>query len=104
MTTRSIVNEIVSNNFSVLDSILSSNLQKKANDSGWPEEIAKSLYVENGEIQYPEEYTKQIEDLEYGTPSSAPSPFLRTHKENKTYNEIYENIIIELLFESGVVF
>jgi hypothetical protein len=67
------------------------------------------LYIDfidgTGEVEYPEEYAKEIEDLEYGTPGQPPKPFLRLFKEHtKAYNEFYENTLTEIFFDSGVIF
>lgn len=100
---------IIDKNFSAVQNDLSQKLQKYASDAGWPQNIVNVLYIDfingTGEVEYPEEYTKQIEDLEYGTPDQPPKPFLRLFKEHtKSYNEFYENTLTELFFDSGVIF
>jgi hypothetical protein len=100
---------IIDKNFSAVQNDLNQKLQKYASDAGWPENIVNELYIDfingTGEVEYPEEYAKQIEDLEYGTPGQPPKPFLRVFKEHiKSYNEFYENTLTEIFFDSGVVF
>jgi len=103
-----IFNEVVERNFTAVQDLLNQSLREKARQSGWPEKVANSLYIDfingTGSIQYPAEYAKEVEDLEYGTPDSAPTPFIRLFKEeNDIYNEFFENMMMELVFESGAV-
>jgi len=56
-------------------------LQQLAIAAGWPADVAFSLSVKpkDGElhVSYPEELDEQINNLEYGTPSSAPASVIR---------------------------
>ena len=100
---------IIDKNFSAVQNDLSQKLQKNASEAGWPQHIVNALYIDfmngTGEVEYPKEYAKEIEDLEYGTPGQPPKPFLRLFKEHtKSYNEFYENTLTEIFFDSGVIF
>lgn len=79
-------------------------LKKKALESGWPAHLATSLQLDTfGEINYPEEYRKEIEDLEYGTTETPPISVIRLFKEESHYKENLENMMVESLFEAGVL-
>jgi hypothetical protein len=100
---------IIDKNFSAVQNDLSQKLQKNASEAGWPQHIVNALYIDfmngTGEVEYPKEYAKEIEDLEYGTPGQPPKPFLRLFKKHtESYNEFFENTMMEILFDSGVIF
>lgn len=100
---------IIDKNFSAVQNDLSQKLQKHASEAGWPQNIVNALYIDfmngTGEVEYPKEYAKEIEDLEYGTPGQPPKPFLRLFKKHtESYNEFFENTMMEILFDSGVIF
>lgn len=62
-------------------SFLSKNLRRHAASSGWPTHVAASLSVQHKGGQYtttyPEHLSEEVLDLEYGTPSTTPSPAIR---------------------------
>ena len=79
-------------------------LRKKAIESGWPVHLSTSLQLDtSGEVTYPEEYKKEIENLEYGTTENPPISVIRLFKEESHYQEHLENMMIESLFETGVL-
>lgn len=51
-------------------------------EQGWPMAIATSVSVRNDGgnyiVYYPSNYSKRINDLEYGTESTNPNPAIRT--------------------------
>jgi hypothetical protein len=73
----------------ITDSTLSSMLDRltnylklKARNAGWPYSAWSVLSVTADEtgymyIDYPQDYSKQIEDLEFGDQSNPPNPVLR---------------------------
>lgn len=62
---------------------LTAELRRSAVQQGWPGRVARALTVEydpgTGDfaVRYPPEAAREVEDLEYGDQSSAPSPVLR---------------------------
>jgi hypothetical protein len=75
-------------------------LQEHARGHGWPSHLVSALRVEhdNGSLQinYPDHLAGEIEDLEYGTPSTGPHAVLRTfnnrmdqHADLNTHLESY---------------
>ncbi len=60
---------------------LTPELRQLALNAGWPADIALQIDVEFFEgalyLDYPEEISGKIEDLEYGTPNSAPNAVIR---------------------------
>lgn len=78
-----------------LTSVLTDALQKKAIDSGWPEEAAKAVsFDEDLEIQISSEYKEVVDLLEYGTETMTPQPVLRKFK-----SEIKDRIMPTLVEE-----
>lgn len=80
-----------------LQPILQSNLRKRAEDSGWPENIISSLSVDfDGErllVKYPSSLSNEIDDLEYGKPYGLPNPVIRPFKYRS------EDVIQEVLLK-----
>ena len=64
-----------------INSELTELLKLDAKNAGWPNNIVKQLKisVENLKVvvYYPEMYTQQIDDLEYGNGQDSPQPVFR---------------------------
>jgi hypothetical protein len=64
-----------------LNKALTTELRSDALAAGWPRELVKSLEVSINKlsimIDYDERYAVKIEDLEYGTEDTNPSPVFR---------------------------
>ena len=79
---------------------LTLSLRDTAAQAGWPAEIIiqMSVIAVDGDlrIDYPEALAAQIEDLEYGTPNTSPSPVLRPF-EARFEREIAEHMSSEYL-------
>lgn len=60
--------------------LLSAHLRSQARASGWPEHIVRHMrvsYAGDFKIGAHPEHMKEIENLEYGTPSTQPTAALR---------------------------
>lgn len=88
---------------------LTQKLQEAAIAAKWPVGVAKSLSITfNGTViscSYPDEFAKDIEDLEYGTPSQGPSPVLRTFtdKHNDQIVSSLADWAVDDLYEAGAL-
>jgi len=79
---------------------LTSQLREMAYRAEWPSDIIVQLSVkaegENLYISYPDSLNTQIENLEYGTPDTAPTavirPFMARYAENLE-TEVSESIV-----------
>ena len=85
---------------------LSAELQQYARSAGWPEKICTQLRIrqEDGEYiaSFPTNITNQVNDLEYGTQDSAPSPVIRTFLTTQIKTHHFERGISDSLKEAGV--
>jgi hypothetical protein len=74
--------------------------------AGWPSNIVFQISVEFFEgalyIDYPEELKEEVEDLEYGTPKSAPNavirPFMARYEDNigDIFSSAFEGVTADL--------
>jgi len=92
-----------------INNTLTSLLKAQAIDAGWPRKYASALQVsiQGSEITiaYPEEFSEQIENLEYGSMDVTPIPVFRTFLEKQKaviYNSV-ENSSINLLVDSEII-
>ena len=60
---------------------LTPKFHEMAFSAGWPADVVIQTSVEEADgqiyVEYPDVIKAQVEDLEYGTPTSAPSPVIR---------------------------
>jgi hypothetical protein len=60
---------------------LTSQLRRKAYESGWPTDASRHLKVVSTDskyrVSYPQKHAAAIEDAEYGTESTPPNPVVR---------------------------
>jgi hypothetical protein len=90
--------------------ILNQRLKAFASAAGWPSEIVKVMSVEFGEgdifINYPEELSDEIDDLEYGKPFALPNPVIRPFVERNRYvvTDVLASVTVEDLLQLEEVF
>lgn len=76
---------------------LTAQLRRTAYEYGWPTHAARSLTVvprgKHFGVEYPDHHATTIENLEYGTQDTPPSPvlrkFLHTLKDSGLHREIH---------------
>jgi hypothetical protein len=92
-----------------IDKTLTELLKVDAKNAGWPNNIIKQLKVSVKDLKitvhYPESYTTQIEDLEYGNGSDSPQPVFRKFIA-KNMNLITKDLAdssLDYLFEKGAL-
>lgn len=84
-------------------------LRKDAVAAGWPAKCVNKLTVvvtsDGITIEYPEDLAEEIEDLEYGTYTTSPSPVMRSFIERHTEELGTElaNSTIEYLLATDVI-
>ena len=85
---------------------LSAELQQYARAAGWPENICTQLRIrqEDGEYiaSFASSIADQVNDLEYGTQTTPPSPVIRTFLTTQISTHHFERGISDSLRESGV--
>jgi hypothetical protein len=92
-----------------IDKNLTELLKVDAKTAGWPNNIIRQLKVSVKDLKivvyYPESYTTQIDDLEYGNGTDSPRPIFRRFV-TKNMNFIggdLANSSLDYLFEQGVL-
>ena len=85
---------------------LTPELKNTALMSGWPPYIVEQLTVKESDgelyVDYPQELSSQIEDLEYGTQTATPNavlrPFMYLHNSNTQdiYESAFEDVAVNL--------
>jgi len=84
-------------------------LRKDAIAAGWPAKYVNSLKVvittTGMSIEYSDDYAEEIEDLEYGTQTSSPSPVMRTFIDRHTeeLGEVFADSTIDFLVATDVI-
>jgi hypothetical protein len=84
-------------------------MRKDAVSAGWPVALTKQLRVvitnTSMDVEYPEDLSSRIEDLEYGDGITPPSPVFRKFaKTNKTRIEnVLVDTSIDYLFDEGIL-
>jgi hypothetical protein len=84
-------------------------LQDTALSAGWPPYIIAEMSVreDNGDlyVHYPDNLSAQIEDLEYGTPTSAPNSVIRTFlsRYNKEEEAFTDATFVDALVAMGAL-
>jgi hypothetical protein len=84
-------------------------LKVDAKTAGWPNNIIRQLKVAVKDLKivvyYPESYTTQIDDLEYGNGADSPRPIFRRFV-TKNMNFIGKDLAdssLNYLFEEGIL-
>ena len=95
--------------FTGINKDLTRLLQIDAENAGWPKNISKQLKVSIKDLQivvdYPEKYTQQIDDLEYGNGTDSPMPIFRRFV-TKNMNFITKDLAgssLDFLAEEGII-
>jgi hypothetical protein len=103
------IREYAVSNLSQIAADLTPRLVKAAKSLGWPKKYAAVLTVTADgtqlTIEYPEEYAKAIEDLEYGTEGISPLPVFRKFLDSNQ-NYITSHLVdssLDYLFNEGVL-
>jgi hypothetical protein len=95
--------------FTGINKDLTRLLQVDAENAGWPKNISKQLKVSIKDLQivvtYPDKYTQQIDDLEYGNGTESPMPIFRRFV-TKNMNFIAKDLAgssLDYLVEGGII-
>jgi hypothetical protein len=103
------INDVLSSSLKKLTKTLTADIRKDALIAGWPVALADSLSVKiernSLSVEYPEDFSQKIEDLEYGDGMSTPRPVLRRFASKhklKLKNDITE-ASADWLFEEGIL-
>lgn len=85
---------------------LTPEFRQLALNAGWPAGVVLQMTVEAFEgalyVDYPEELKDEVEDLEYGTPKSAPNavirPFMARYEDNigDIFSSAFESVAVDL--------
>lgn len=92
-----------------IDKNLTELLKVTAKKTGWPDNIIKQLKVSFKDLKiavhYPESYTTQIDDLEYGNGTDSPQPIFRTFvsKNMNLISKDLANSSLDYLFEQEIL-
>jgi hypothetical protein len=92
-----------------IDKSLTDLLKVSAKNAGWPNNVVKQLKVSFKDLKitvyYPETYTQQIDDLEYGNGTDSPQPVFRQFvaKNMDLITKDLSNSSLDYLFEQGVL-
>lgn len=84
-------------------------LKVDAKNAGWPSNIVKQLKVSVKDLKivvhYPESYTQQIDDLEYGNGTGSPRPIFRRFvtKNMNFISKDLANSSLDYLFEQEIL-
>jgi hypothetical protein len=80
--------------------------QEKALEAGWPPYLVNQMSIQekDGElyVDYPEAITVQVEDLEYGTQTSAPNSVIRTFLDKAHTTNFSDLVYAEAMSSMGV--
>jgi hypothetical protein len=95
--------------FTGINKDLTRLLKIDAENAGWPKNISTQLkvYIKDLKIvvSYPEKYTQQIDDLEYGDGNESPKPIFRQFV-SKNMNFISKDLTsssLDYLFEQEIL-
>ena len=95
--------------FTGINKDLTKLLKIDAENAGWPSNVSNQLKVSIKDLKiivyYPERYTQQIDDLEYGNGSESPKPIFRTFVA-KNMNFISKDLAgssLDYLVEQGII-
>jgi len=86
---------------------LTPEFRQEALDAGWPAQIVMQLTVEevDGElsVQYPENISSEVEDLEYGTPETVPTALIRNFmfRHSEGVQDIFETAFEDVTVSLG---
>ena len=73
--------------------LMSAHLRTEAQNSGWPDPVVRNLHVRYSDGEFNvyghKNHTKDIQNLEYGTPSSHPTAALRRFANRTTQAETF---------------
>jgi hypothetical protein len=89
---------------------LTADLKSAAKSSGWPSEVVNVLSVsfdgENLAVDYPEEVSTIVDNLEYGNSSEAPNSVIRAfvYRSGDTLKSVLANRSVNNLIELEGVF
>jgi hypothetical protein len=89
---------------------LTSDLKSAAKSSGWPVEVISGLSVifdgKDLSVDYPQELSKVVDNLEYGNSQEAPNSVIRAfiYRSGDTLKSVLANRSVSNLIESEGVF
>lgn len=84
-------------------------LRDTAIKAGWPPYIVNEMSVAESEgqlyVDYPEDLTEKINDIEYGTQNSAPNAVIRTFLSRHQYqtDDFSDTVYMDALAELGAL-
>ena len=74
--------KIATDNAKRIAAVETEKLRQNAMDAGWPSDVVDQISMvyekDKLDVHYPDSVKGSILDLEYGTPSTPPSPVIRT--------------------------
>lgn len=85
-------------------------LRTEAASAGWPDYIVDSIFVDfDGSslfINYPDQLSDEIDDLEYGKPYGLPNPVIRpfTSRSESIITQVLANVTLDEVIEMEGVF
>jgi hypothetical protein len=86
---------------------LTPQFRQAALDAGWPSELVMQMTVEEQDgdlyINYPPNIAGQVDDLEYGTPTTPPNAVIRIFMADHTdgTNDIFESAFEDIASRLG---
>lgn len=87
---------------------LTRSLRDAAYKAGWPSDIIVSLNIRSSGsklyLDFPQNFANRIDDLEYGSPTTAPNPVLRKFMStiNDEMGEILSETAASMIQDLGV--